>query len=304
MRNAFAQAVHECGSVDPRIFVVVADISPAGSIARFREENPSRFINVGVAEQAMIGICAGLALKGMRPFAYTIATFSLYRPFEMVRDDLCYQNLPVTVVGVGGGVVYSTLGSTHHAQEDVAIASALPGMTVLAPCDPIEARMATEWCAREEHGPVYLRLGKAGEPELTRNAVDPWTFGKLRRIEQGSDVCILSYGVVTHKALEAARRIRAGGLSTTVCSVHTLKPLDVAGITEMLHSHRRVIVLEEHAPRGGLTAEVKQIAWDTRAPCSIASFTLQDAFVHTYGSHDELLRAHGIDLERIVAAAG
>ena len=122
MRNRFADTFYELGKADPRLCVVVADISPAGSIAKFRREFPRRFINTGVSEQIMIGMAAGMAQRGLRPFAYTIATFTLYRPFEMVRDDLCYQNLPVTIVGIGGGVTYSTLGATHHAQEDVAIA--------------------------------------------------------------------------------------------------------------------------------------------------------------------------------------
>jgi transketolase len=143
MRNSFADVIYEIGKSDNRICAIVADISPAGSIVKFREQFPDRFINTGVAEQAMIGIAAGLALKGMRPFCYTIATFSLYRPFEMIRVDLCYQNLPVTVIGMGAGVIYSTLGGTHHTMEDVAVASAIPNMTVLAPCDPEEMRLAT-----------------------------------------------------------------------------------------------------------------------------------------------------------------
>jgi len=182
LRNRFADTFYELGHADPRLCIVVADISPAGSIARFREEFPKRFVNTGVAEQIMIGMVAGMAQRGLRPFAYTIATFSLYRPFEFVRDDLCYQNLPVTVVGIGGGVSYSTLGATHHAQEDVSIARAVPNLTVISPCDPAEVEAATRWCATQEIGPVYLRLGKAGEPDLTKDALDPWAFGKLRRL--------------------------------------------------------------------------------------------------------------------------
>ena len=147
MRNRFADVFYDLASVDPGMAIVVADISPAGSIARFRTEFPDRFVNTGVAEQIMIGLCAGMALRGMRPMAYTIATFTLFRPFEFVRDDLCYQNLPVTIVGIGGGVTYSTLGSTHHAMEDVSIASALPNMQVIAPCDAEEVEAATKWCA-------------------------------------------------------------------------------------------------------------------------------------------------------------
>ena len=177
MRNKFADAVFEIGSKDNRICALVADISPAGSMLKFRENYPDRFINTGVAEQSMIGIAAGLALRGMRPVCYTIATFSLYRPFEMIRVDLCYQNLPVTIIGMGAGVIYSTLGGTHHSMEDISIASSLPNMTVLAPCDPIEMRIATEWCLTKSNGPVYMRLGKAGEPNLTENSNDDFIVG-------------------------------------------------------------------------------------------------------------------------------
>lgn len=159
MRNAFAEALYQEALKDDRICVVVADISPVGSMASFREQFPDRFINVGVSEQAMIAVAAGLALKGKRPFCYTIANFALYRPFEFVRQ-LAYQNLPVTVVGMGAGLSYPDHGGTHHTIEDVAVASAIPNMTVLAPCDPFETGECVKWCAREAKGPVYLRLGK------------------------------------------------------------------------------------------------------------------------------------------------
>ena len=123
MRNKFAEAIYEIGKKDSKICALVADISPAGSMLDFQKDFPNRFINTGVSEQSMIGIAAGLALRGMRPFCYTIASFSLFRPFEFIRVDLCYQNLPVTVIGMGAGLIYSTLGSTHHSAEDIAIAS-------------------------------------------------------------------------------------------------------------------------------------------------------------------------------------
>ena len=131
MRDKFADVIYKIGKKNRKIAVLVADISPAGSISDFKNEFPERFINTGVAEQSMIGIAAGLALKGMRPFCYTIATFALYRPFEMIRVDLCYQNLPVTIIGMGAGLVYSTLGGTHHTMEDIAVATAIPNMTVI-----------------------------------------------------------------------------------------------------------------------------------------------------------------------------
>ncbi|MBI3706209.1 MAG: transketolase [Proteobacteria bacterium] len=302
MRNKFADTLYELGRADKDIFIVVADISPAGSMEKFRKEFPERFLNVGVAEQSMIGICAGLALKGCQPFAYTIATFSLYRPFEFVRDDLCYQNLPVTVVGIGGGVVYSTLGGTHHCQEDMAIAGAIPNMSIIAPCDPNETREATIHCGSQKRGPIYLRLGKAGEPDLTKDAPDRWEFGKARYLRRGRDVCIMSYGIIMKKAFELAERLQLQGKSVSILNVHTLKPLDQAGIQAALAAHPHVVVIEEHAPQGGLAPQVKQIAWDMQARCKLNTFTLQDAFIHNYGSHDDLLAAHGLDTGKIYAA--
>ncbi|MGQ0810675.1 MAG: transketolase family protein [Nitrospiraceae bacterium] len=299
MRHIFAETLYECARTNPKIAIVVADISPAGSMEKFRQEFPERFLNVGVAEQSMIGICAGMALKGFQPFAYTIATFSLYRPFEFVRDDLCYQNLPVTVVGIGGGVVYSTLGGTHHCQEDVAIAGALPNMSIIAPCDPFETREATIYCAGQRKGPIYLRLGKAGEPVFTDNAVDAWQFGKIRYIKRGRDVCILSYGIIMKKAFALAEWLEQQGKTVSVVSVHTMKPLDRGGLEAALRSHRHVVVIEEHAPQGGLAAQTKQIAWDSKASCDLKTFTLQDEFIHNYGSHDDLLAAHGLDVTKM-----
>lgn len=301
MRNTFADTFYEAGKRDPRIAIVVADISPAGSIEKFRKDFPSRFVNTGVAEQVMIGICAGMALRGLRPFAYTIATFTLYRPFEFVRDDLCYQNLPVTIVGIGGGVTYSTLGGTHHAQEDVAIATAIPNMNVVAPCDPAETKLATEWCVGQTRGPVYLRLGKAGEPVLTKDAVDPWEFGRLRYLTRGKDVCILSYGPTLKMAGEVGEWFKGRGKSVSLASVHTLKPLDEPAIVRALSEHGHVVVIEEMAPYGGLGPRVKALAWDSGARCRLDAFSLEDAFHHVYGGHGDVLAAHGLSRDSIVA---
>jgi transketolase len=303
VRNTFSEALYEEATRNPDVYIVVADISPAGSMAKFSSQYPERFINVGVAEQSMIGICAGLALKGCQPFAYTIATFSLYRPFEMVRDDLCYQNLPVTVVGMGAGVIYSTLGGTHHTMEDIAIAGAIPNMQIVAPCDPNECTEATRWCAHQKNGPVYLRLGKAGEPDLTKGA-EPWVFGKLRYLRRGTDICILTYGVITRMAVELADLLASRGKSVSVVSAHTVKPLDREGVIAALKGHGHVIVIEENVPQGGLAPQTKQIAWDIRASCRLDTFTLQDSFIHNYGSYEDLLASHGLSVPQIVQRAG
>lgn len=298
MRNAFSDAFYELAKNDERLYMVAADIGAAAGVNKFRQDSPERFLNVGVAEAIMIGLSAGLAMRGCIPFAYTIATFTIYRPFEQVRIDCCYQNLPVRLVGVGGGVNYSLLGSTHHAQEDVAVMSALPNMTILAPCDPLETRDVTLATA-DISGPVYLRLGKAGEPTLTTDA-EPFRLGKIRKIKRGDSMAILTYGPITRMAMEAAARLeKEHGQSCAVYSVHSLKPLDREGIARVLQNYEVVGVLEEHSPHGGLGPAVKQIAWDTSATAKLRTFSLKDEFIHSYGTHAELLNAHGLNAERV-----
>jgi transketolase len=300
MRDAFARGLYQAAKKNPKIFMVVADISPAASMAPYREEFPDRFADVGVAEQAMVGMCAGLALRGLIPFAYTIAPFTIYRPFEQVRDDLCYQCLPVTLVGVGAGLSYPSLGGTHWAQEDIALMSALPNMSIIAPCDPLELEEAIGFCATNK-GPTYLRLGKAGEPNLTENAPDPFVFGKARCIKAGTECCFLTYGPITKMAMDLAVRIEQEfGQSTAVFSIHTLKPLDYDGISTILKNFPVVTVIEEHSLIGGLGARVKEIAWDSGASCKLNTFGLKDEFIHFYGSQDELRAQHGLDSASIL----
>ena len=283
MRNAFAESFYEAAKKNERLAMVVADISAAGSMDKFRHDFPKRFVNTGVAEQIMIGMVAGMAMRGLKPFAYTIATFAMYRPYEFIRDDLCYQHLPVTVVGIGGGVTYSQLGGTHHAMEDVAIACATPNLRVIAPCDPHETKAATEWCINQENGPVYLRLGKAGEQNL--GGEEAWEFGKLRKLRDGGDTCIIGYGPILGRYMKKYPEAAA-------YSCHTMKPLDKDGIVGILLSYNRVIVVEEHIMHLGRV--VKEIAWEYGRFCEIECHSLKDEFIHHYGSHDELLEAHGL----------
>ncbi|MEC8074342.1 MAG: transketolase C-terminal domain-containing protein [Pseudomonadota bacterium] len=300
MRDKFADVIFEEGKKNDKICALVADISPAGSMMEFRKKFPNRFINCGVAEQAMIGIAAGLALKGMRPFCYTIATFSLFRPFEMVRVDLCYQNLPVTVIGMGAGVIYSTLGSTHHTMEDISVASSIPNMTVLAPCDPEEMKLATRWCAIRSKGPVYMRLGKRGEPVFTKNSVDKFQIGKIRYLKKGKDIAIITYGITISLANKLSKRLNQLGKSVSVISCHTLKPIDIKGISKMLKRHTKTIVIEEHVPNGGLSSRIKEIAFTNKINADVKFFTLKDKFIHFYGSYEQLLDKHGISFNKIL----
>ena len=249
----------------------------------------------------MIGIAAGMALQGLKPFCYTIATFALYRPFEMIRVDLCYQNLPVTIVGMGAGLIYSTLGGTHQSIEDIAVASAIPNMTVIAPCDPNEMKLATEWCATKSNGPVYMRLGKKGEPDLTSKAIDKFEVGKIRYLEKGNDIAIVSYGTIVSLAFELSKKIEV--LHNKKCSIissHTIKPFDERGFEKILKNHKKVIIIEEHVKNGSLSDKVKVFCHEQKIGTEIFSFTLKDEFYHFYGSYKDLLSKHGLDVNSIL----
>ena len=297
MRNAFAETLYQEALKNDKIHLVVADISPVGSLADFGKHFPDRYTNVGVAEQSMIGICAGLALKGKQPFAYSIANFSLYRPFEFIRNDLCYQNLPVTIVGMGAGVIYADHGATHHTMEDIAIASAIPNMQIVAPCDPEDTIAATRWCATQKNGPVYLRLGKAGEPNLPKST--PWgvfPFTYLYNSGNGLKGVILSYGVICGLALRLGT-----ALGFDVISINLLKPFAKNELAWLLEDYDHVVVIEEHVPNGALSSWVKAIASDLIFDWDLSCFTLKDEFIHCNGSREDLLAAHGLTYDQILA---
>ena len=185
MRDAFSDQLYREALKDNNIYIVVADISPAGSMLKFRKKFPNRFINVGVSEQSMIGIAAGLAMKGKKVFTYTIATFSLYRPFEMIRDNFCYQNLPVTVVGMGAGTIYNNLGGTHMSQEDISICRSVPNLNIISPSDPAEMKSAVSYCVKNKKiETIYLRLGKSGEKILQPKQMINGNLQKLDNTER------------------------------------------------------------------------------------------------------------------------
>ena len=299
MRNKLADIIYKTGSKNKKICVLVADISPAGSMSKFREKYPNRFINTGVAEQSMIGIAAGMALRGFKPFCYTIATFTLYRPFEMIRVDLCYQNLPVTIVGMGTGTVYSTLGGTHLTQEDISIARSIPNMNIIAPCDPNEMEDAVKYCCNNSKGPIYLRIGKAGEKTFVNKSSDRWQFGKIRKIASGKDVCILTFGPIIKKAFEIRDKLKKKKITAELNSCHTLKPFDLKGLKKKFKKFKSIIVIEDHSEIGGLNNIVKTAAYEESYLGKILNFSLKDKFIHCYGTQDDLLNKHGLDTNKI-----
>ena len=301
MRNHFADRLFYNAKKNKKIYIVAADISPAGSMEIFRKKYPNRFINVGVAEQIMIATCAGLAMRNCRPFAYTIAAFSLYRPFEMIRDDLCYQNLPVTIVGMGAGTIYSNLGGTHMTQEDVSIAKSIPNMSVISPVDPLELSAAVDFCSTKSTGPVYLRIGKSGEKNFTKNSKEKWDFGKIRKIEDGKNICFLTYGPIIKKIYEIKDDLNKKNIFPSIYSCHTLKPLDKKRLSEIFKIYEKVVILEDHSEINGLAQDVKAFAFEQNFNGQIISFSLKDKFFHTYEKQDHMLDLHGISSKKIIS---
>jgi len=299
MRNIFANELYKHAIKNKKIYILVSDISPAGNMINFQKKYPHRFLNVGVSEQTMIGMCAGLSMEGMRSFAYTISTFALYRPFEMVRNDICYQGLPVTIVGMGAGTIYSTLGGTHLTQEDISIARSIPNMSIIAPCDPNELKDAIHYCCTKSKSPIYLRIGKTGEENFTENSKDKWKFGKIRKISSGKDVCFLTFGPIIKKAFDLRNRLVTQKIFSEIYSCHTLKPFDYNGLKKIFKKFKLIVIIEDHSKIGGLNSIVKTFAYENRYYGKIISYSLKDEFIHCYGTQDDLLARHNISNKKI-----
>lgn len=304
MRPTFARTLVELAEHDDRVFLVVGDVG-FGVVDTFAQRFPDRYLNVGVAEANLAGVSAGLALAGARPFMYSIGNFPTLRCLEQVRNDICYNRAPVVIVCVGGGLAYGSLGATHHATEDLAIMRALPGMTVVAPADPIETELATR-AALAQEGPVYLRLGRAGDPAV--HAAPPaFAIGRAITIREGGDIAILSTGAITHAALEAADLLAKDGIAARVVSVHTVKPLDIEAVRRAAVETAAVVTVEEHSIVGGLGGAVAEAFADLGvAPRAFVRLALPDGFAHEIGGRDHLLRQAGLaptDIARAGAEA-
>lgn len=301
MRTAFISALIDLARADRRIFLLVGDLGYT-VVEPFAEEFPDRFVNVGVAEQNLTSIATGLALCGKVVFTYSIANFPTLRCLEQIRNDVCYHNANVKVVAVGGGLAYGALGMTHHATEDLAVVRSLPGMTVVAPGDPVEAALATQTIAKMD-GPCYLRLGKAGEP-VVHQGVPDFRIGKAIQVREGSDLTLIATGGMLHSTGEAAEELRQRGISARVLSMHTLKPLDVEAVLTAAHETAAIITIEEHSIIGGLGSAVAEVlATSGNSPAALRRMATGDTFCHRAGSQEYLRGLHSLTVPGIVEEA-
>ena len=301
MRTTFINTLLELAGEDDRIFLLCGDLGYS-VLEPFFERFPDRFINVGVAEQNMIGIAAGLAQCGYVAFCYSIANFPTLRCLEQIRNDVCYHDCNVTVVSVGGGVAYGAQGYSHHAVEDLAVMRTLPNMVVAAPGDPLEVRALT--CALVNHpGPGFLRLGKAGEAIL-HDAVPSLEIGELIEMREGNDVVLFSTGGMLEIALQVAEQLAHEGIDVGVTSVPFLKPLNTAYVTAAARRAGLLCTLEEHGPIGGLGEAVAsclaQLSGDRAA---LLPFSLPEGSTKGVSGDQHYLRMRGgLDPDSIFAA--
>lgn len=241
----------------------------------------------------MIGISAGLAMTGLRPFVYTIVPFLTMRAFEQIRVDLCMHDQPVVLVGVGGGLAYDVLGPTHHAIEDVGLMQALPRMSVIVPCDPDEARQATVAAHAVAH-PVYVRLGKNGEPSLGTVNLPAFEIGRARVMREGTDTCIVGRGPILSVAMEAADILEGKGISCRVVNMHTVKPIDKTSVLETAKTVRALATIEEHSVIGGLGSAVAEVIVEGGTALPFRRFGIEDRFTIKNDKQSGLLEFHGL----------
>lgn len=299
MRHAFINTLMELAERDGSICLLTGD---AGFtiLERFRDRFPDRYYNVGIAEAAMIGLAAGLAMSGKTVFVYSIVPFITMRCFEQVRIDLCYQNLPVKLIGVGQGVTYGTAGATHHAIEDIAIMRALPNMTVICPGGPIETKKAVA-ASMELAGPCYIRLGKSGEPTVHKSEDIPFAIGRGIRIREGKMVALVATSNMVPTAAVVAELLEQEGWEPEVISMHTVKPIDRRLLADIASRCSLIATLEEHTLIGGLGSAIAEVILADRLPVRLLTFGIPDTYALVAGSQEYLRGLFGLLPEQIAA---
>jgi transketolase len=295
----YGHVLCELGEKDPRIIGLTADLARSTKIGVFGDRFPERFINVGIAEQNMFGIAAGLAKAGMVPFVSTMAAFTSMRALEHVRTDICYQNLGVKIIATHGGISFGQAGTTHHCTEDLAIMRALANMTVIVPADGFETANAVRACM-DISGPVYIRVGRGFEPLHYEGEDYGFEIGKAVQISEGSDITIICCGVAVYHAAAAARILKEqDGISARVLNVHTIKPIDGEAILAALNDTRRILTVEEHNVLGGLGTAIADVIAASGKGCVFAKVGLPDCYSEV-GYPEDLYSHYGIDTDGIV----
>jgi transketolase len=298
-REGFGRALVALGERDPRIVVLVGDLTESTMVSFFAERFPERFIEVGAAEQNMTGIAAGLAAAGKIPFLATYGAFASCRAADQLRVTVAYSNLNVKIGGAHGGISVGPDGATHQALEEISIIRSIPNLSLIVPCDYWETYKATIAAARHE-GPVYLRFGREDVPVVTSEDT-PFTLGKGEVFAPGDDLTIIACGVMVYEALRAREALLGRGVEARVVDLHTVKPLDRALIAHCARETGAIVTAEEHQVNGGLGGAVAEAVAGTH-PVPMEFVAVMDRFGQS-GKPGELMEAFGLTAPHIVAAA-
>ena len=295
IRVAYGEALAELGEERQDLVVLDADLAHATTTCVFGDKFPDRFFNLGIAEQNMMGVAAGLAISGLTPVASTFSIFGAGRAFEQVRNSICYANLNVTLALTHNGLTVGEDGGSHQSVEDISLMRSIPGMTVLVPCDAIEMRKALR-AAVAHPGPVYIRVTRPPAPYFTEDAT-PFTIGKADTLRNGDDITLIATGLMVYQALLAAEQLEHDGIHATVLNMHTIKPIDRAAIVAAARTTGRLITVEDHSIIGGLGSAVAEVLAES-CPARLLRMGLQDCFGQS-GTPDALLEHYGLTARHI-----
>ena len=281
MRNAFVDEITKISKKDKKIVLLSGDIGYK-LYDEFQQKYPDRFYNCGVAEANMTTVAAGLALKGFKPITYTIATFNVYKTLEQIKIDIAYPNLPVIIVGVGAGLSYSGLGSTHHATEDIAVLRSIPNLNIVVPSDANELRSLLKEILKSKK-PTYLRIGKRGEKKLFHN-VPKTKLGKANVIVKGKNICIIGCGNILINAYDAIKNLNKQKIYPELISMHTVKPIDKVFLNKVFKKFKNIVILEEHSSIGGLASAITEFYTEKKNNNNILKLNIGSEFVLKSGN--------------------
>jgi transketolase len=294
MRNAFADEITKIAQSDPSVVLLSGDIGNR-LFDKYKESCPKRFVNCGVAEANMVSMGAGMAMTGMKPVAYTIASFLVYRTFEQIRVDLCYHDAAVLLVGVGGGLSYASNGSTHHTLEDIALMRSLPNMQVVCAGDPHEVRAATKAYFRNPK-PTYLRIGKKGEACVHGIALDEFEVGKSICLKRGKSVALLATGNMLPNCSSITDELEERGISSSLYSFHSVKPIDEKCLHTIFSEHEYVFTVEEHSRKGGFGSAVAEwLADQAKTKARLFTIGTPDQFLLYTGNQEAARKTCRLD---------
>lgn len=295
MRSTYLNTLYEFAKKDDRVVSLVAD---NGLIIYddFRRDFPNRYFNFGIAEENMVAAAAGMANCGLIPYCYTINAFLAYRSYEFIRDDVCFQNQNVKIVGIGTGLAYSTLGPSHHTTEDISLLRSIPNLTIFSP----STRSEVKWIMQKSYeinGPVYIRLGNNNKDFYITNL--NFEIGVPAVVKEGTDITIMTTGPILNEVMMASDLLLEAGINSEILSVHTLKPFNSKRISDMATATGKLVIVEEHNIIGGLYAAVAETLVENNKNVPILKIGLEDKFADGYGTLEEVRAANGLDYNNI-----